>query len=461
MVRGQVDEAVSIMEGRLISGLAGSAWEGAALDSRQVRGGELFFALAGDRTDGHEFVSQALDRGASAVVISRPVEVTDHAGVIRVDDTFAALHRLTRQVRTRVPRHLVAVTGSVGKTTTKEILATLLARQYRVARNPGSLNNLYGFPVALLGIPDDTEWMVAEMGMSTPGELGQVSRLGCPDVAVFTNVRPAHLEAFGTLRAIAEAKAELLEGLSPDGTVVANRDDPEIVRFVGRHCGPVVWFGMHPESEYRVADVENGPEEIGTRFELLVGSETTQVDLPLHGRYNVDNFLAAAACAHTLGVPLTEIASAAADVQGQPMRGVVHRLPGDRVVIDDCYNSNPTALSEALASARGIGGARYWAVLGDMLELGEETAELHRQAGREAAELGFSPLVGVGEMSRELLRGAEEKGCPTRWFESASEAAATVGDELDSGDVVLVKGSRGVGLEIVVQSLLAWVEEKF
>ena len=261
------------MDGRLISGDAESAWEGAALDSRKVRGGELFFALAGDRTDGHEFVSQALDRGASAVVVSRQVEVSADGGVIQVDDTFAALHRLTRQVRTRVPRQLVAVTGSVGKTTTKEILATLLAQRYRVARNPGSLNNLYGFPVALLGIPDDTEWMVAEMGMSTPGELGEVSLLGRPDVAVFTNVRPAHLEAFGSLRALAEAKAELLQGLKADGVVIANRDDSEIVRFVGRHRGPVVWFGMLSRCDYGVTDLRTGSAGEGTRFHLLAGTD--------------------------------------------------------------------------------------------------------------------------------------------------------------------------------------------
>ena len=200
----------------MISGSATAPWRGATLDSRQVSGGELFFALAGERTDGHRFVAQALERGAAAAIVQQKVEIQAGGAAIRVPDTLAALHRLTREVRTREPRKLVAITGSVGKTTTKELLAAMLAQRFRVARNPRSLNNLLGFPVALLGIPEGTEWMVAEMGMSTPGELRQVSWLGKPDVAVFTNVRPVHLQAFGSLEAIREAKAELLDGLADE-----------------------------------------------------------------------------------------------------------------------------------------------------------------------------------------------------------------------------------------------------
>ena len=455
MVSGRLSDAAAAMDGRLIAGLGEALWQGAALDSRVVHGGELFFALQGDRTDGHNFVSQALEQGASAAVVSRRVEAGAAGGLIEVTDTFAALHCLTRDVRTRAPERLVAVTGSVGKTTTKEILATLLAQRFRVARNPGSLNNLYGFPIALLGIPDDTEWMVAEMGMSTPGELGRVSLLGRPDVAVFTNIRPAHLEAFGSLRAIAEAKAELLQGLSPDGLVIANQDDPEVVRIVSRHTGEVVWFGSTPTTDYTVRDVHQRPAGLGTSFRLIAGSEEQTIELPLHGLYNVENFLAAAACAHQLGVSLPAIGKAAAGIEGQPMRGALHRLTGDRVLIDDCYNSNPTALVEALRSARELEGKRHWAVLGDMLELGETAPDLHRQAGRRAAEMGFSPVIGVGNLAPELTAAAAEAGAVTDAYETASDAAAKVGAQLRSGDVVLVKGSRGVGLEVVVEAMLA------
>lgn len=460
MAQGRVDEAAKVMEGHLISGRADTEWRGAALDSRAISDGELFFALPGEQTDGHRFVSQALERGASAAIVQQSVPTLPPGGLIQVDDSLEALHRLTRHVRNRTPQKLVAVTGSIGKTTTKEILAKLLSRRYRVARNPGNLNNLFGFPVALLGIPEDTEWMVAEMGMSTPGELSRVSRLGRPEVAIFTNVQPVHLEFFGSLRAVAEAKAELLDGLTPDGLVVANRDDPEILRFIKRHRGPKVWFAMEAEANYQITDLEPLVGTVGSRFRLVAGNEEQEVLLPLHGRYNVANFLAAAACAHSLGVPLAELAEAAQRVEAPPMRGVVHHCVQDIIVVDDSYNSNPAGVAAALSAAAGLTGARHWAVLGTMLELGETSASLHREAGRQAAEAGFSPVVGVGELARELVAGAAAAGATTNWFEDAAAAAATIPDELHAGDVVLVKGSRGVGLEEVVRSLLAQVEER-
>ena len=442
----------------MISGSAAAMWRGATLDSRQVSGGELFFALAGERTDGHRFVGQALERGAAAAVVQREMEIPVGGGAIRVPNTLEALHRLTREVRTREPRMLVGITGSAGKTTTKEILAAMLARRFRVARNPGSLNNTLGFPVALLGIPEGTEWMVAEMGMSTPGELRQVSRLGKPDVAVFLNVRPVHLKAFGTLEAIREAKAELLDGLAEDGLVVANQDDRQVVEIAHRHAGRVIWFGRQTTADYRVENVESLTDgQVGSRFELMTSEDVVEIELPMHGLYNVDNFLAAAACANTLGVPLAEIAQAVQAVKPPPMRGVVHRLANGSTVVDDCYNSNPAALTEALQSALEIPGERHWAILGDMLELGEAAEEFHLQAGKMAAELGFSPVVGVGPLARKLVEGAQRAGAEGLWFEDA-EAAAVAADRLQTGDTLLVKGSRGVGLEVVVAAMLAAAE---
>jgi UDP-N-acetylmuramoyl-tripeptide--D-alanyl-D-alanine ligase len=442
----------------MISGSAVAPWRGATLDSRQVTGGELFFALAGDRTDGHRFVRQALERGAAAAIVQREIEIPAGEGAIRVPDTLEALHRLTREVRTREPRQLVGITGSAGKTTTKEILAAMLARRFRVARNPGSLNNTLGFPVALLGIPEGTEWMVAEMGMSTPGELRQVSWLGKPDVAVFLNVRPVHLEAFGTVEAIREAKAELLDGLAADGLVVANQDDEHVVEIARRHSGRVVWFGRREAADYRVEDVvalTNG--RVGSRFNLVASKEVVQVELPMHGLYNVDNFLAAAACAHTLGVSLSDLAEAVQAVEPPPMRGVVHRLADGATVVDDCYNSNPEALTEALQSALEIPGERHWAILGDMLELGEAAEGFHRRAGETAAELGFSPIVSVGRLAQKIAEGARSVGAESRWYADAASAAVEV-DRLRAGDTLLVKGSRGVGLEVVVQALLPAAE---
>ncbi len=444
------------MEGTVIAGSGEAIWHGAALDSRRVAGGELFFALPGERSDGHRFVADALGRGAAAAVVHREVPAPAAGSLIRVADTFAALHALTRAVRRRVPGKLAAITGSIGKTTTKELLAAMLARRFRVAASPGNLNNLYGFPLSLLGIPDDTEWMVAEMGMSTPGELGRISRLGRPDVAVFTNVRPVHLEFFGTLRAIADAKAELFEGLAADGLVVANADDPEVARICGGRAQRVVWYGLERGAEVRAEGVAAAPAgRDGSRFRLVAGGDSARVDLPIHGAYNVGNFLAAAATAHALGLAADEIAAAAAAARPAAMRGVVHRLAGGTVVIDDSYNSNPEALARALESAAALGGKRRWAVLGEMLELGPEAPEFHARAGAAAARLGFSPVVGVGEAARPLVEAARKSGAEGRWLADAAAAAAAAPALLEAGDVVLVKGSRGVGLESVVRGLVA------
>jgi UDP-N-acetylmuramoyl-tripeptide--D-alanyl-D-alanine ligase len=502
-------EAASAAGGRVIAGDAQARLHGAAIDSRAVRGGELFFAFAGAHADGHRFVGDAFRRGAAGAVVQDPAAAAASAApelpgraVIQVADTLAALHDVARVVRRRVPRRLIGITGSAGKTTTKELLAAMLATRYRVARNPGNFNNLYGFPLALLNVPDDAEWMVAEMGMSTPGELRQLSLLGRPDVALFTVVRPAHLQSFDSLRGIAEAKAELLAGLAPGGLVVANAGDPEVVRIALRYLAEgggedggdesaaggggaesgrrrVVWYGIRssapspappadsgPPLDVVALDPVPGPSGIGSRFVLLAGGQSQEVWLPLHGLYNVENCLAAAACAFALGVPLADVAAAAEQARPATGRGVVHRVVlrggqgegderGELTVIDDSYNSNPDALEKALAGAAQLPAARRLAVLGDMLELGPEGPRFHRQGGLAAARLGFDPVAGVGELARELAAGAREGGAAAAWHADAGAAADWAAGEARPGDVVLVKGSRGIGLDAVVRRLLA------
>jgi UDP-N-acetylmuramoyl-tripeptide--D-alanyl-D-alanine ligase len=272
-----------------------------------------------------------------------------------------------------------------------------------------------------------------------------------------------HLEGLGSLEAIAAAKAELLEGLAAGGTVVANFDDPW-VRWIGeRHTGRTVWYSAAGGAEaggtpYALADLEARHVGPGTRFRLLTPDGDVPVELPLHGAYNAENFLAAAAAAHALGVPLAELPAAAAAAAPVGGRGAVLDLrggaiPGDATVVDDSYNSNPVALRRALESARALPGARHWAVLGDMLELGAEAPRFHREEGEAAAALGFAPVVAVGELCRHLADGAVAAGARAEWFATAQEAAAFAEGELREGDVVLVKGSRGVGLERVVAAL--------
>lgn len=449
------------MAGTVIAGDPATLWRGAALDSRKVTGGELFFALAGEQADGHRFVADALARGAAAAVVRDAVAVAPSACLVQVADPYAGLHDLARAIRQDVPsRCLVGVTGSAGKTTTKEILAACLATRFRTAKSPGNLNNLYGFPQALLGVPDDTEVMVAEMGMSTPGELAGVSQLGRPDVVMLLNVRPVHLENFGSVGAIAEAKAEILRGLAPGGLVVANRDDPEVTRVVRRHLDAhpadrVVWFGEGDAPEISVRLLAVSPRAsglTGSRFELAVGERKVTLELPLHGRVNVLNAVAAIAAAQALGVELEALPAALRTLEPAAHRGAVHELAIGATLVDDCYNSNPEALAAALESAAELaserGRNRRVAIVGDMLELGPEAPAFHRRAGQRAAELGFE-VVAVGPLAGETAAGAHGRALP-----DAAAAAEWAGENVSAGDLVLVKGSRGIGLERVVERLL-------
>jgi UDP-N-acetylmuramoyl-tripeptide--D-alanyl-D-alanine ligase len=458
LARLSVADAARAVGGRVTAGGPQAMIDGAAIDSRAVRGGEVFFAFGGAHTDGHRFVADALARGAAAAVIQEDLPAPPAGALIRVDDTFKALHDLARFVRTRTPERLAGITGSAGKTTTKELLAAILASRFRTASSPGNLNNLYGFPLSLLNVPDGTQWMVAEMGMSMPGELHQLSLLGRPDAAIFTVVRPVHLEFFGTVQAIAEAKSEILAGLAADGFIVANADDPEVTRIAKRHGARVVWYGLGAEhAEVRARHISPEPDGgVGSRFTLEAKGQSAEVRLPLHGLYNVENCVAAAACAWALGMPLDEIAAAVGGVKPAAMRGVVHRTERGVLIVDDSYNSNPAAAIKALESAAALPAAgRRIAVLGDMLELGPEGPRFHREVGERAARLGFSPVVGVGELSREIAAGAAAtEGTKAVWLPDAAAAADWAAAEVRSGDVVLVKGSRGVGLETVVRRLL-------
>jgi UDP-N-acetylmuramoyl-tripeptide--D-alanyl-D-alanine ligase len=459
LARLTVDEIARATGGRIVSGDPRSECVGAAIDSRAVKGDEIFFALPGTRTDGHRFVGTAAAQGAGAVVVQE--DVSAETSVIRVEDTLKALQDLARHVRASgVPEKLVGITGSMGKTTTKELLAAMLGSRFRTSKTVGNLNNLIGFPLCLLNVPDGTEWMVAEMGMSTAGELRELSLMGRPDAAVFTVVRPVHLEFFASVRDIAEAKSELLAGVSPDGPVIANADDPEVARIARRHQNEkearVVWYGIETQDvDVRLTGLAPGPEGMGSRFHIEAGGETADFELPLHGLYNAENCLAAAACAWSLGMSLAEIAEAVREVKPASMRGVVHR--GSFTVVDDSYNSNPAALAKALESAARLPvgpGRRRVAVLGDMRELGPEAPRFHRESGELAARLGFSPVLGVGELSRELTAGARSAGAEAHWVADATAAAEWAVARVQLGDLVLVKASRGVGLDRVVRELL-------
>jgi len=432
---------------------------GVSIDSRTVRPGELFFAIPGPRFDGHEFVAAAAGRGAAAVVVHREVAIPSSVGLVRVADTTRALGDLGRHVRLRAGIPVVAITGSAGKTTTKEMAAALLAAKGPVLRTEGNLNNLYGLPLSLLRLRPEHRAAVLELGMSAPGELRALSAIARPDLAVITNVGPVHLEFFSSVDEIALAKAEILEGLREGGKAVLNGDDPRLRRIGQAWGGATIWFGRHRRWDVSAENWRG--TAFGMRFDLRIGGRAVDVALPLAGPHFVMNFLAAAAAAHVLGVPPEAMAEAAKDVRAAPHRGQVRRLQGRVTLLDDCYNSNPAGLDAAVVALRMTPGRRRVAFLGDMLELGPQGPELHREAGERLG--GHVDLVaGVGTLARELLEGARRGGLAEdalHAFEDSAAAAAAAPGIVRPGDAVLVKGSRGVRLELVVNALVAGLGE--
>jgi UDP-N-acetylmuramoyl-tripeptide--D-alanyl-D-alanine ligase len=447
--------AAAAMSGEIVAGQASQALSGVTIDSRTAQPGDLFFAIRGPRFDGHDFLAQAAHRGALGAVVDRAVVGPTGLGVLRVADATRALADLARHVRGGARAPVVAVTGSSGKTTTKEMIATLAEVRGPVLKTEGNLNNRYGLPLTLCRLRSQHAIAVLELGMSAPGEIRELVAIAQPDVAVVLNVAPVHLEFFESIEAIAEAKAEILEGLAPAGTAVLNGDDPRVRRFGERYAGRVVLFGHSPGFEIACEAAE--PSAEGTRLRLRIAGQCADVRVPLLGEHFASDFLAAAAAAHVLGLSTGEIASGAERIRPAPHRGDVRRLRDGVTLIDDCYNSNPAALSAALRALSLARGRRRVAVLGDMLELGPRGPELHRKAGEELAGLA-ELVIAVGPLARAILDGARRAGLAPELllhYPDADVASAALPSLLEAGDAVLVKGSRGVHLEAVASAIAA------
>jgi UDP-N-acetylmuramoyl-tripeptide--D-alanyl-D-alanine ligase len=345
----------------------------------------------------------------------------------------------------------------VGKTTTKELTAAVLSKRFPTGRSTGNLNNAIGLPLEVARMPDDVKVAVLEMGMSTPGEIHRLSELFRPDVAVVTAVAPVHLVNFASLDAVRDAKGEILDGMSPHGTYVANADDARSVEIGTRHGGRVVAYGLAGSDELFATARDIAETETGTRFTLRLGGESTPVELPLPGRHNVSNFLAAAAIAGVLGMAAREVAAAAPDVKPAKHRGEVKELLGGGLLYDDSYNSSPVALTASFAAfERAAGARRKVAVVGEMRELGPESPRFHREAGKSLAGR-CDLLVAVHGDAREIAAGAREAGMredAVRFAESVDAAIPLVKELLAPGDAVFVKGSRGVALDKLVDTLV-------
>jgi UDP-N-acetylmuramoyl-tripeptide--D-alanyl-D-alanine ligase len=440
---------------------------GVSIDSRAVQPGELFLAIRGPRHDGHSFLAGALSRGATAGVVASekfqeyPEEV--RRKLFAVDDTLVALHRLAARAgeiwrKAKPGRRIGAVAGSIGKTTTKEILAALVGARFRVLKTQGNLNNEYGLPLTLLQLDDEHDAAVVEMGMSHRGELARLAQIAPPDVGVITRIAVEHLEFFSSIEEIALAERELIENLAwPGATAVLNADDERVARFSDVARGNVIWFGTNARAQFRAEGIEERGVE-GSVFEFVSPSGRAKLQLPLIGRHNVMNALAALAAASVWGIGAAEAKSVFPTLVPADKRGEVVRFENGLTVINDSYNSSPTALNalaELLAATPGY--RRRILAAGEMLELGTSSPELHRECGKFAGSLaGIDWMVGVRGDAAELIRAAIDVGhAPDRakFFENSDDAAKFLAEFVAAGDLLLLKGSRGVKMEKVLDAI--------
>jgi UDP-N-acetylmuramoyl-tripeptide--D-alanyl-D-alanine ligase len=443
--------------GRLTGGDPEREIGAVATDTRTLQPGDFLVALRGPRFDAHDFVAGALAAGASGAIVERGRAAGD--GVIEVADTLKALQDLAHAVRDAAGTRVIAITGSAGKTTTKETIAEFLATRDRVVKNKGNLNNHIGLPLSLMQLREGPDVAVMELGMNHAGEISTLVAIAEPDVRVWTNVGDAHLGFFASAEAIADAKAEILERADAADVLVANADDERIMARARGFAGRRITFGTAAGADVRALDVEDRGVH-GMRARVATTAGERAIETPLLGRGNLSNVLAATAVALDAGIPLDDIVRVAARLQPADRRGAVRRLRDGTILIDDSYNSSPAALQRALeVVAKERGAARRVAVLGEMLELGDHAPALHQECGRAAAAAGLDLLFTVGGApARAMAEAARQAGMPAAavtWFEKSDEAAGAVAAAVRAGDLVLVKGSRGTRTDVVADRLVA------
>ena len=448
------DDLVRLTGGRLLS-RSDRPIRGAAVDSRRVTGGEVFVALPGERTDGHAFLSDAIARGAAALIVARPwpdPETIGDVTVVRVADPLAALWAIATGWRARFDPLVVGVTGSIAKTSTKEAVASVLSRRFRTLRNEGNQNNEIGLPLTLMRLEPKHEAAVLEMGMYVGGEIADLARMARPSIGVVTAVQPVHLARIGSLEAIEAAKGELVEALPPDGTAVLNADDPIVRRMGSRSRARSLTYGFADDADVRADDVVAAGLD-GMRFLLRSDGAGRSVTIPTLGRLSVHNALAGAAVGQAAGLGIDQVVDGLRGGWSAPHRVQLVRL-GQVTLIDDTYNASPRSVRSALDLLADLPG-RHAAVLGEMLELGDASDEGHREVGRAAAGT-VDWLVVVGDGAEGIAEGAIAGGMdPSRVVRvpDAEVALEVVPHRVRGGDVVLLKASRGIGLDRVVDGL--------
>jgi UDP-N-acetylmuramoyl-tripeptide--D-alanyl-D-alanine ligase len=470
-VWGQITagEVLSPISGTWLSGEKRTVLKGLCTDSRKIRQGELFWALCGERYDGHDFIEKAVDKGASAIVVQRDIWETKAqtnkvsksgfrvSPVITVEDSLKALGDLAGWWRHQHKVRVVAITGSTGKTTTKEMVAGILELGNRTLKSHGNFNNLVGLPVTLLQLEEGQRNAVLEMGMNRPGEIARLTEIADPDVGVITNVGMAHLEGVGDLNGVAKAKVELVEKISSTGKVVLNGDDELLVKTASVFPKKAVTYGMQGKNDVRAAQIKDLGRG-GLSFDLQYQGDSWRVRLRSPGLQNVLNALAAAAASLCLNESPEHIIEGLGLFSGVNGRFAVTSLAGDIILVDDTYNANPSSLKAALDSVESLvpEGGRIIVGMGDMMELGESTLHEHQQAGRMVAELGPSYFVAMGDYAHEMTKAAVYSGMPRDRAEvvkTHKEMEGRIIEETRKGDLILLKASRKMGLESVVEGL--------
>ncbi len=441
----------------IISGGPGRkrTFAGLSIDTRTIKRDEIFFAIVGDKNDGHAYVREAFNRGAAAVVINRS-RLSEFSGettgpIFAVDDTHEALLNLAAYIRRFLRARFAAVTGSNGKTTTKEMFYAIISGRYAAYRSPGNLNNLYGLPLSLALMPEDAQYAVFELGISVPGEMTRLASVIKPDLALITNIGPTHLETLKTIENVVKAKFELIDRLPIGAAVVLNADDPYLMAEAERRTLRFVGFGIESECQFMARDISMSPAT-GIVFTV----ENQKITMPVFGRVNVYNALAAIAASSIWGCRPEDWSRGLATFRPVSMRFEVEEYQGLQLVID-CYNANPASVISSLRSMNEIGvSGKKIAVLGDMLELGAAAADLHRSVGEEAARIGVDYLFCLGPESQHIAEGAVAagmSGSAVFHFDKHQDLLNKLLEVIGVGDLILCKGSRGMQMEKIMIGL--------
>jgi UDP-N-acetylmuramoyl-tripeptide--D-alanyl-D-alanine ligase len=459
----RIEEVLKATGGNLLQGEEDALFQGVSTDSRTVRAGELFIALKGPHFDGHHFAREALEKKAGGIVIEE-----DQAGdirwngyrpkaVIAVKDTLQALGDIAHDRRRSFRTPVIALTGSNGKTTTKEMISACLETTFPILKTMGNLNNLIGLPLTLLNLTERERVVVLEMGMNVPGEVRRLTEIAEPDVGLITNIQMAHLEGMGSLERVKEEKGELFRKMRRDGTILVNQNDPYVSDLASEFLGQKITFGVEKSADVMAKEVRLRGAE-GTSFKLILEGAEIEIVIPLLGRHFVANALAAVAAASLFGIELEKIKGVLEHFRPFRMRMEVIPLGGGKTLIDDTYNANPRSMDLALETLTELKGTgRAIAVLGDMLELGRFSEEAHQQLGEKVKELAIDLLLTIGEKAPLVVESAIRHGFErkkAKVVKSHSEVISFLKEVIREGDWILVKGSRGMAMEKVVEGLI-------